>query len=83
MNGQTQSIIVYRNPMEQAFWEGTMNFGNLIPMLAGMLVFLALVVGLSHIIQKKFGWRPPQWTQYVMWGVSIAGSIATMKWLWL
>jgi hypothetical protein len=36
---QTQSIIVYRNPLEQQFWEG--NF--IIPIGGGILVFFLVM----------------------------------------
>lgn len=42
----TQSIIVYRNPLEQAFWESGV-FG---PICIGGLVFLLAVVGLHKFL---------------------------------
>lgn len=40
----TQSIIVYRNPAEAAFWEGGMAF----PMMVGLVVgFIAAIVAVK------------------------------------
>jgi hypothetical protein len=79
MNGQTQSIIVYRNPAEQAFWES----GMIVPLGAGALMFLFVMMGMDQLISLKYGWRKPLWTQWLMWVASITASFATMKWLWL
>lgn len=55
----SDSIIVYRNPAEQAFWEG----GYLIPIIGGigvgLVVFLALnflaeKLNLSHRVESAF-----------------------------
>lgn len=55
----SDSIIVYRNPMEKAFWESMQN-GNFIYIAAFVVVsaVVFLVVYLSLIkICKKIGWR--------------------------
>lgn len=53
---QTQSIIVYRNPAEAAFWEG----GYLVPLVgglgAGFLFFLALMWIAGKVSRD---WRGP------------------------
>ena len=48
----TQSIIVYRNPMEQAFWES----GLLLPLVAGSLAgfisFLLIYASIEWILKQ-------------------------------
>lgn len=52
----TQSIIVYRNPAEAAFWES----GMLIPLLGGLGSFLIVMLILSAIANKASrDWRGP------------------------
>lgn len=41
---QTQSIIVYRNPMEQQFWEGAGNNPGIILFVLAMMVVSVLVI---------------------------------------
>ena len=48
----TQSIIVYRNPMEQQFWES----GMIVPLGAGMLTFLIVTYSLA-MAMEKFAWN--------------------------
>ena len=79
MNRQTQSIIVYRNPMEQAFWES----GAIIPLFGSGIVFVLVIVAMDKLIGMKYGWRKPLWTQWAMWAVATASAFATMKLLWL
>jgi hypothetical protein len=51
---QTQSIIVYRNPVEQAFWEGFMNSSAVIPILFGMVAFFVSLIILDKITRMVF-----------------------------
>jgi hypothetical protein len=44
----TQSIIVYRNPAEAAFWEG----GMLVPVGVGCVVFLIVFITLSSAMTR-------------------------------
>lgn len=80
----TQSIIVYRNPMEQAMWEGSYG-GELVPIGAGLLVFLILVVAIqSYVIEKsKWGSKVRKYQNLIMFGPAIAVGIAVAKYLWL
>lgn len=48
----TNSIIVYRNPLEQAFWEGLMNSGTLFPLIVGIVVFFIVFSSLNSIGEK-------------------------------
>jgi hypothetical protein len=79
--GNTQSIIVYRNPVEQAFWEGAAG-ANFIPFLAGIIVFFAVFLALEWLVGLRWTmWNRPKitnatlaigalagmYTVYVMW----------------
>ena len=46
---QTQSVIVYRNPAEQAFWES----GVIIPLGGSLVVFLIVVMSLMRLVETK------------------------------
>lgn len=55
---QTQSIIVYRNPVEQAFWEGATNSPGLVLYIMAMAVISVAVIWLflgpvQNMIQRK------------------------------
>lgn len=69
----TQSIIVYRNPVEAAFWESGMAF----PLMSGLFVgFIVFVIG-ATILDKvtKKSWKKPVWWEASTWALAIA-SIA-------
>lgn len=56
----TQSIIVYRNPAEQAFWEG----GFAVPIVGGCLVGLVAFIlsyQIASMLFQRFG-------RSIMWG---------------
>lgn len=46
----TQSLIIYRNPIEAAFWES----GMFLPLMCGVLVGVALAAGAATIYEKLF-----------------------------
>lgn len=50
---QTQSIIVYRNPMEQQLWEG-----GYVGLFVGIaVVFILCVVSIGFVAEKVLGYR--------------------------
>lgn len=51
---QTQSIIVYRNPMEQAFWEGLMNSSAIMPIMFGIVAFFVSFLILNSLLVRVF-----------------------------
>lgn len=66
----TQSIIVYRNPAEAAFWESGMAF----PLMSGLFVgFIVFVIG-ATILDKftKKSWKKPVWWEVSTWTLAIA-----------
>lgn len=46
---QTQSVIVYRNPAEAAFWESGMAF----PLMASLFVFLVVFLLLNTVFERQ------------------------------
>lgn len=49
----TQSIIVYRNPLEQMFWESAMA-ANLWPVIVGVFVFFLVFGCLQAYVVERF-----------------------------
>ncbi len=52
----TQSIIVYRNPAEAAFWEMAMQ-GTFVPVIIGAVVFFAVLLFTNHFFVEKSKWH--------------------------
>lgn len=48
-----QSIIVYRNPVEAAFWE-MMSNGQLFPIMVGILVFFCVFLTLHTYAVERY-----------------------------
>lgn len=53
----TQSIIVYRGPLEAMIWENLMNSNMLFPIFAGCFVAFISIVVLYTLAQKFLSWR--------------------------
>lgn len=49
----TQSIIVYRNPMEAAFWEGASN-ASFFPIVVGVVAFFIVFLLIQYLIVDRF-----------------------------
>ena len=49
-----QSIIVYRNPLEAAMWEGIMSSGALWPVMVGVAVFFAVFLIADRLIVRRW-----------------------------
>lgn len=72
----TQSIIVYRNPVEAAFWESGMAF----PLVCGIIAAL-IVAFLVQALSKRFmpwGSRWYRYTSNVVAGSAIVTMIAVI-----
>lgn len=78
----TQTVIVYRNPAEEAFWNMLMS-GDLIPVALAGAAFIAAVVALNRLAEKVYGFRHPNWVQPTIWILSGAAAIVTGKYFWL
>lgn len=78
-----QSIIVYRNPLEAAMWEGMSN-GNLFPFIVASFVCVFAVMIYSSIEQKIYRKLNKRNTSNT--GVVIAAAISyigTVYLMWL
>lgn len=78
----TQTVIVYRNPAEEAFWNMLMS-AELVPVAIAGVVFMAVVVALNRLAEKVYGYRQPNWVQPVIWIMSGAAALAAGKYFWL
>jgi len=47
---QTQSIIVYRNPLEQAFWES----GLIVPLFMSLVAFVLSFYVITEVLSRAF-----------------------------
>lgn len=74
-----QSIIVYRNPLEAALWEGLMS-GSFFPVIVGIVVFFALFLTINRLIVEKYfnrrSQRPAIYAALVL--SAIAGAAVMM-----
>lgn len=81
---QTQSIIVYRNPLEQAFWEGTLS-GQLFPVIAAVIVFFVVMMVAHNLLDRYH--RPRPWNSsangYIAMTFGAISALATCWLLWI
>lgn len=84
----TQSIIIYRNPMEQMFWESN----ALIPVVASILVFVVVLTALMNLttafiipeLQKRYkGFDFIQLFTITNMAVAAVAAVCTFKGLYL
>lgn len=77
----TQSIIVYRNPLEQMMWEGAMS-GAFFPIIVGVVFFFVVFLTIDKFIVKKyFGWRSRGTPTNMALAVSAAAGIALIMYM--
>jgi len=83
---QTQSIIVYRNPVEQAFWEGLMNSTATWPTMAGIGVFIVSFLIFNFLLEKIL-WRlrSKQYKNHAIYALALAFAygVSTIAYLWI
>lgn len=61
-----QQVIVYRNPAEAVFWEMMMNSGDvLVPIFGGLIIFMAVFIGLNHVLTRRGRFYRQAWRTYV------------------
>lgn len=60
----TQSIIVYRNPLEQAIWEGQMG-GEIVPIMSGIILGVIVMLLTDNIISWDIKKRFPYLSLYL------------------
>lgn len=77
----TQSIIVYRSPLEQQMWEGLMS-GSFFPIIVGVVVFFIVILSLNRfVIERVRGWRYKSWPINVALAVSAVAGIAVVRFM--
>jgi hypothetical protein len=79
---QPQSFIVYRNPMEAAFWE-MMSSGEFIPVIAGVLVFFAVFLIANRVLVGRSSWNTPAWKTNLALTLGAMAGVFTIWKLWL
>jgi len=73
-----QEIIVYRNPVEAAFWHSIMG-GDLFPIMVAMFVAVVTIVACCSVVNKFV----PRNKQKVWINLSlVAGAVAAIAVLW-
>ena len=79
---QPTSIIVYRNPLEAAGWNNLMS-GDIqfIPIVLGAAVCVGLIILLNLLATKIYGFRMPNWIQYIIFILGGLGWIGTYSFL--
>jgi hypothetical protein len=75
----TQSIIVYRNPLEQQFWES----GMLFPIMIFMIVFIATFLATHKIQEMIFGSWKVYTEKWPVWINTVAGLVAVALAIWM
>lgn len=75
----TQSVIVYRNPMEAAFWEGGFAFPLIAAVFVGVMIFV-----IAHLMfdkynrGKKYGrrqWQPTTLQNWMSGFIAVAAAV--------
>lgn len=74
----TQSIIVYRNPLEQAIWEGLMTSNSIFPIICGIVVFFIAVIASQTLIVDRFAWNKRAVASNVSLAISAAIGVFTV-----
>jgi hypothetical protein len=84
MSDNTQTIIMYRNPLEQAMWESVMSGGGqFVPIVTGGVVFLMVVIGMSVAFDHIYGaWTRPKWATHVAFIAGFVAWIAIARLMW-
>jgi len=75
VSNPTTSIIVYRNPAEQAFWES----GLLFPLICSLVVAMGVAYVLS-LVYECLPWniRSQKWPSNLLIALTIASCIGTL-----
>ncbi len=80
-----QSVIVYRNPLEAAFWEGITS-GQFFPIIVGIAIFFAVFLTVQiHIVKRFVGTmnkRTSMWTNVNLFASGVIG-ILVIRTMWI
>lgn len=71
----TESIIVYRNPLEKAMWEGTSDF-SFFPIMIGVVVFFIAFLALNKVLNNLF--PRLMWSKKIYSNANVALTVATL-----
>lgn len=74
----TQSIIVYRNPVEQAVWEGQMG-AEIVPIMSGIILGVIVV----FLAEKFIPWKIKNLVRYMSLYLGGIVGIFTIWKLWV
>lgn len=77
-----QEIIVYRNPMEAAFWQMVMS-GEAWPVMVAVVVFFAVFLGLHHVLSLKFGYARGRQVTWFSLGTALIVAQAVARVMWI
>lgn len=78
-----QSIIVYRNPMEAAFWEAASG-ATLFPIAVGIVAFFVVFLIIHvQIVERFFSWRAQAWPSYLNMFFSACIGVTVCYKMWL
>jgi hypothetical protein len=81
---QTQSIVLYRNPLEHAMWEGLMNSTAIWPIMAGLGVFLVSFLIFNALIYRiLWGLRSTKIKDHANYALALASvcCVSTIAYL--
>jgi hypothetical protein len=81
----TQSIIVYRNPIEAAFWEGD-GAAMLVPVGLGVIVFFVVFLTLNALVVERYtGWNSKyrSYGAYSALAVSALAGFVAARMMWI
>lgn len=78
----TQSIIVYRNPGEEAMWNVLMS-GEMIPIALAAAAGIGALVVLNNLAQKKFGYHTPKWVDALVYTGSAVIAFLVGRYFWI
>lgn len=73
----TQSIIVYRSPIEAAFYESNL----LIPIGGGLIAFFLVVVVLGMALNKYYWHATQEWMTWVIFALAAVAGVAVYQYL--
>lgn len=76
----TESMIIYRNPLEKAFWES----GYILPVVGGVItfavVFLCTITLIESLIRMKKAWYLYiKYRNLITWFAAVVGTVAALK----
>lgn len=77
-----QSVIVYRNPIEAAFWEGATS-ATFFPIICGIVVFFTVLLVLQMQVVERMKSQYRGVASYVNMGISAVAGIAVVYRMWL